>query len=127
MSCLFNSLNKGLELHNIKLDKDLRRYLVKFMKTDPIIYEHEGKNIKLSDEAYWESGLKEEEEFCYNCYLKNMKQESVMGGAIEIKAFVILFNINVIVNNLIKFDSKDGKKNIYLHYSNMHYEFINIY
>ena len=83
MSCLFDSLSK-FTTHS---SNDLRRHIVSYLRTNP----------KLMDETTFEELMKWEETDS-GSYINEMSGESTWGGAIEIKAFVNMFQVNVNVH-----------------------------
>lgn len=83
MSCLFDSLSSFTE-HS---SRELRSKIVSYLGTNPPLM----NEATFKDIMSWEASDE-------NQYLNSMNQDSTWGGAIEIKAFVNLFNVNVIVH-----------------------------
>lgn len=146
MSCLFDSLS-----HCLKGDYNLREIICDFIETNPVAIDSgnsiatnstsSGTNtatssgtkdeeaIKFSDVIQWENGR------CLTHYVRRMRKSTTKGGAIEIRAFCLLFGINVIVINLqdnrkIEFKTAKtvkAKATIVLTYTGDHYEFSTCY
>lgn len=146
MSCLFDSLS-----HCLKGDYNLREMICDFIETNPVAIDtantatntptntatSSGTNtatsseeaIKFSDVIQWENGR------CLTHYVRRMRKSTTKGGAIEIRAFCLLFGINVIVINLqdnrkIEFKTNNtvkAKATIVLTYTGDHYEFSTCY
>lgn len=83
MSCLFDSLSKFTN-HS---SQDLRAHIVSYLQTNP----------KLMDDTTFQELMKWEETDS-GSYINEMSGENTWGGAIEIKAFVNLFKVNVNVH-----------------------------
>jgi hypothetical protein len=109
MSCLFESLATYME--DITPD-ELRKLICIYLS----------KNPKLMDGLDLKTILKTEECISTRQYVSRMKNSSTWGGAIEIKAFCDMFNLNVNVvcdGRLIKFtpiSNKRRRKTITIHY-----------
>ena len=96
MSCLFDSLSTYVHTspHN------LRNMICHYLETNPL----------LMDDMTAETVIKAECDSDFKKYIASMYNSSTMGGAIEIKAFVNMFRINITVvslpnNKLIEFTS----------------------
>lgn len=124
MSCLFDSLS-----HCLKGDYNLREMICDFIETNPVAIDTATSSeeaIKFSDVIQWENGR------CLTHYVRRMRKSTTKGGAIEIRAFCLLFGINVIVINLqdnrkIEFKTAKAKATIVLTYTGDHYEFSRCY
>ena len=92
MSCLFNSLSYFVKENSDELRHNICNYLEKNpplmdgMTTEQVIYFENGQNLK--------------------DYIKNMRNTSTWGGAIEIKAFCNIYKKNVFVRNIRDSTSK---------------------
>lgn len=95
MSCLFQSL--GYFLTDTNPDR-LREEICNYLSSNPNLVD----NLSLEE-------LTSIEGINANDYISGMRKRSTWGGAIEIKAFCDIFNINVEVTVL-----KDGKKIMFL-------------
>lgn len=83
MSCLFDSLSK-FTTHS---SSDLRGHIVSYLKTNP----------KLMDDTTFEEMMKWEDTDS-GTYITDMSSQNTWGGAVEIKAFVNMFEVNVNVH-----------------------------
>ncbi len=83
MSCLFDSLSK-FTTHS---GSDLRQHIVSYLRTNPTLME----NITFEELMTWDNQD-------VHVYTDQMSQEQTWGGAIEIKAFVDIFKVNVHVH-----------------------------
>lgn len=90
MSCLFNSLNYFLKEDSQKIRQKICDYLE--------------NNNKLIDGIDTKTILKMENK---KNYIKNMRQPSTWGGAIEIQVACNLWNMKIIVHNI---RDKNNKK-----------------
>jgi len=114
MSCLFNSLSPAVNLH----PEILRKAISAYLKTDPKLLD----NIKATDIINWAEGKDLYE------YANQMSQPGVWGGAIEIRAFCELFEMDVKVHVLytgLEFIIKSSKKPtaiIHINYTGNHFE-----
>jgi len=93
MSCLFDSLSSFTN----QSSSQLRQNIVAYLNTNPKLMH----DITLNDILGWDN-------VDTNNYLDHMRRSDVWGGAIEIKAFVNMFNVNVSVhvpshNKIIEF------------------------
>ena len=112
MSCLFNSLSKFVNIS----PQNLRKQICDFLKTNPLIL----SNIKAEEIIKWENGMDIQE------YISKMEQSNTWGGAIEIKCFCEIYQINVIIihnDRQIEFLPSSGKyqTTINLNYTGNHY------
>jgi hypothetical protein len=113
MSCLFNSLCISVNMNS----SELRTNIVEYLNTNPEFID----NIKVEDIINWTFGNNLE------TYTRNMMNQNVWGGAIEIRAFCELFNMNVTVHVLYtgkQFTietSKKPLKNIHINYTGNHF------
>lgn len=103
MSCLFDSLSFFTQ-HN---SRELRTKVVSYLSTNPV----------LMNDATFEEIMKWEESD-NGRYLQSMDLDSTWGGAIEIKAFVNLFNVNVFVHiphvkNIVEFVRDEQRKDYF--------------
>lgn len=114
MSCLFDSLAPAVGLHPWVL----RRAIAAYLKTDPKLLE----DIKATDIISWTEGQD------LQSYANRMAQSNTWGGAIEIRAFCELFEMNVIVHVLYtgyQFPvetSKIPRKIVHIRYDGIHFE-----
>ncbi len=114
MSCLFDSLAPAVSLHSGVLRKAIAAYL----KTDPKLLE----DIKATDIISWTEGLD------LQSYTNRMAQSNTWGGAIEIRAFCELFEMNVIVHvqyTGYQFSietSKIPSRTVHIRYDGSHFE-----
>ena len=114
MSCLFNSLAPAVGLH----PEVLRKALAAYLKTDPQLLD----NIKATDIIKWTEGKN------LNDYAQRMSQPGVWGGAIEIRAFCELFEMDVCIHVLYtgqQFSvetSKEPRKTVHISYTGNHFE-----
>lgn len=83
MSCLFDSLSQFTTHTSL----ELRERIVEFLSTNPPLMD----DAPLEQILQWES-------VDMNQYLGSMRQSSTWGGAIEIKAFVNMYKVNVFVH-----------------------------
>lgn len=83
MSCLFDSLSKFINISS----NDLRQNIVQYLQTNPNLIE----DVSFQEMLKWDNINHEQ-------YLSVMSNEMSWGGAIEIKAFVMMYHINVKVH-----------------------------
>lgn len=81
MSCLFDSLSTFIDMPSHKL----RLYISNYLATNPI----------LMDDLNAETVIMYETNTPLEQYTQSMRCNSTFGGAIEIRAFTKLFNINI--------------------------------
>ena len=93
MSCLFDSLSVFLENMTGEI---IRSNICDYLDTNPLLID----DLKASDVVHHETGMD------FNTYVNNMRNYSTLGGAIEIRAFTKIFQVNV------KVISIPNKKNI---------------
>lgn len=103
MSCLFDSLS-SFTSHN---SRELRSKIVSYLSTNPVLM----NDTTFKDIIDWDEANDQQ-------YLDTMNQDSTWGGAIEIKAFVNLFNVNVKVHiphlqNFVEFVRDENQKDQY--------------
>nr|QBK87490.1 MAG: OTU-like cysteine protease [Marseillevirus LCMAC201] len=114
MSCLFNSLAPAVNLH----PEVLRKAIAAYLKTDPELLD----NVKATDVVEWTEGSTLEE------YADRMSQSGTWGGAIEIKAFCELFDMDVTVHVIYtgkEFtveSSKTPLRIVHINYTGNHFE-----
>ncbi|KKL65197.1 hypothetical protein LCGC14_2157400 [marine sediment metagenome] len=114
MSCLFNSLAPAVSLH----PEVLRKAIAAYLKTDPELLD----DIKATDIVAWTEGRTLQE------YADRMSQAGVWGGAIEIRAFCELFDMDVVVHVIYtgkEFtveSSKTPRRIIHISYTGNHFE-----
>lgn len=116
MSCLFNSLSYFT--NQISSDQ-LRNLICDYLLSNPKLFDIvDAKNV-----TEWESGM------CLNQYVSNMRNTTVWGGGIEIKAFCEIFNFFVIVHlntgTEIEFSPNfpnEQTQSIKINYNGNHYE-----
>jgi len=114
MSCLFDSLAKCLQIDSTSL----RYYIVKFLKTNPILLD----DITAKDVIEWTDDID------LNSYTDKMLNTNEWGGAIEIKAFCELYNVNVKIHvqytgkSFIITSSQKSNKTIHISYTGNHFE-----
>ena len=87
MSCLFDSLStftKGLTSF------ELRQAICDYLETNPL----------LMDDLTAESVINSENGLSLVDYVRTMRGQNTMGGAIEIRAFINIFKINIRVKSL---------------------------
>ena len=114
MSCLFNSLSPAVSLH----PEVLRKVLATYLKTDPALLD----DIKAADIIKWTEGKSLQD------YASSMSRPGVWGGAIEIRAFCELYEMDVVIHVLYtgkKFSiksSKNPKKIVHISYTGNHFE-----
>lgn len=83
MSCLFNSLSKFVDIS----PKDLRMAICDYLQTNPVLMEDmTAENVILTGS-----------DMNLQRYVIEMRKESTMGGAPEIRAFTIIFKMNITV------------------------------
>lgn len=113
MSCLFDSLSEFVNTRSLQLRQDICDFLE--------------KNPKLLDEMSAEELVKFETDCNLKDYIFKMRQQSTMGGAIEIKAFCMMFNRNVKINSTpnnrnIEFIMAEDLPFVYLKWTGGHYD-----
>ena len=81
MSCLFDSLSKYI----VKNSSELRIQICDYIEQNPNMID----NIKVDKVIQWEKNIS------LPLYVQNMRQNYTWGGAIEVKAFCNLYNIQV--------------------------------
>lgn len=86
MSCLFNSLSKFVSDDS----GTIRRKICDYLETNPIIFD----DAKAEDVINWESNTS------LSSYVLRMRNTSTWGGAIEIRCFCNIYNLNVEVINI---------------------------
>lgn len=119
MSCLFVSLGHFVNIN----DHDLRTKICDFLATNPAIID----DMKCSEIIQFQSDIPATDLETYICKMRN---QCVMGGAIEISAFTKMFNINVKVKSsrlcdngsVIEFVSANENKWITLRWTGNHYD-----
>lgn len=89
MSCLFDSLAHYID--NVS-SQELRFMITEYLEKDPVFFDELDNYGRLSSLLQYEDAR-----FSLPAYVKNMKEESTWGGAIEIRAFCELFQVRVIV------------------------------
>ena len=114
MSCLFNSLSYFINISPI----NLRHIICDYLLSNPNILDTiDAKNV-----TQWESGTSLEQ------YVSHMRHNSTWGGAIEIRSYCNIFNIQVNIimtdNTIIEFipDNNKPTRIINLLYTGNHYE-----
>jgi hypothetical protein len=95
MSCLFDSLSTFIVNLN---STQLRQAICDYLETNPLLMD----DLKAENVIEGENGMKLEN------YVRIMRNQNTMGGAIEIRAFINIFKINIRVksipnNRLIEF------------------------
>lgn len=115
MSCLFNALGA----HTGEQGEVVRQKLVQFMRSNPTL----GGDMKTHDVIRWESQQDP------TTYFARMQSSSTWGGAVEISAFVQLYNLNVCVHNirdhntkLIRFVKPGAQRCVAITWNGGHYE-----
>jgi hypothetical protein len=115
MSCLFNSLGK----HTGESADVVRSKIVDYLSLNPTLL----GDIHTNDAIHWESGSSPQS------YLRNMRQASTWGGALEISAFSKLYNMNVLVHNIrdshtqiIRFLNPNARTSVSVTWNGGHYE-----
>lgn len=83
MACLFISLAHFIQNIN---EQQLRQIICDYLAGNPKIYDD-----LLASDSLWENITLHE-------YVENMRNESVWGGSLEIKAFCDIFHIDVILH-----------------------------
>lgn len=86
MSCLFDSLSSFVTLKS----HELRQGICDYLQTNPL----------LMDDLNAESVIQNENGNSLENYVRMMRNQNTMGGAIEIRAFVNIFKINIKVRSL---------------------------
>ncbi len=115
MSCLFRALGPTVNIET----ETLRKMIATYLRTNPKL----ASEVNTADWVKWSGGS-------LNDYTERMGKLGVWGGAIEIKAFCEMFDINVVVNvrrtgRQISFESsKGGYKTIHLIWTGNHYELL---
>jgi hypothetical protein len=93
MSCLFDSLAS----YFTKIDgAQLRQLICTYLQTNPSLYQE----IDTEKAVLWETKND------LNQYIRQMRQSSTWGGAIEIMGFCNLFRLNVTVHLIISSKNK---------------------
>ena len=82
MSCLFDSLSMFLEHMNSAM---LRSNICDYLETNPLLID----DLKACEV------INHETNYDLETYVSNMRSQSTMGGAIEIRAFTKIFQVNV--------------------------------
>ncbi len=114
MSCLFNSLAPAVNLH----PEVLRKAIAAYLKTDPELLD----DIKATDIIAWTEGRSLQD------YADRMANPGVWGGAIELKAFCELFDMDVVVHvsyTATEFtveSSKMPRRVVHISYTGSHFE-----
>jgi hypothetical protein len=117
MSCLFDSLGEALNLPGHIIRNDICNYL----QTNPYLI----KDVRFDNIIEWTN------EGNMNEYIERMRHPSTWGGGTEIKCFVNMTGLNVIVSvqedrpKYILFSSEDSteKRVIVLDWNGSHYTF----
>lgn len=86
MSCLFDSLSTFVALNPY----ELRQAICDYLETNPLLMD----DLRAENVIELENGNKMID------YIRSMRNQSTMGGAIEIRAFVNIFKINIRVKSL---------------------------
>ena len=86
MSCLFDSLSVFVNIDSYTL----RQVISNYLETNPI----------LMDDLNAESVILYETNMSLSDYVSKMKNQDTMGGAIEIRSFINLFKVNILVKSL---------------------------
>lgn len=123
MSCLFDSLGEALNLPGNIIRNDICNYL----ETNPYLI----KDVPFQNIVGWMND--NEDGMSMNEYIERMRQASTWGGGTEIKSFVNMTGLNVIVistrhedrGKYMLFSSEDStdKRVIVLHWNGSHYTF----
>lgn len=112
MSCLFLSLASAVGY----TPDHLRAEIIRYLRTDPVLID----SLRLSEM------LSAMEDISLETYTAHMSNPLVWGGGIEIKAFVDIFNMNVIVHTStgqIPFLCKNAcEKSVHIQFTGNHYE-----
>ena len=127
MSCLFDSLGEALNLPGNIIRNDICNYL----ETNPYLI----KDVSFENIVAWINDNENDENGggSMNEYITRMRQESTWGGGTEIKSFVNMTGINVIIistrhedrGEYILFSSENStdKRVIVLNWNGSHYTF----
>jgi len=91
MSCLFDSLSRFVGDDSFTL----RQKICDYLATNPMLF----GDVTAASAMEWDG-------VPANDYIQRMRSTSTWGGAIEIKAFCNLYNMNVIVENI-----RDNRRN----------------
>lgn len=99
MSCLFQSLSSYISHQDYS---KLRQDICNFLESNPNILD----DMSLEQ-------IVQLDNLTIQDYIKNMRNNATWGGAIEIKAFCEMYNVNVLVINIRNNErDKDSKKEI---------------
>jgi hypothetical protein len=106
MSCLFDSLSHFVDNMN---SQQMRHLIVNYLSTNPTLMD----GILFNQILEWDQQNSQD-------YLLNMNNNNTWGGAIEIKAFVNLFKINVhvhipMVRRMVEFLYNEDSTNPIIH------------
>lgn len=100
MSCLFNSLSYFLNIPS----STIRQTICNYLEENKPLFDDLYTNVVIGLDSLPDN------------YIQNMRRESTWGGAIEIKAACIIWNLNVTVHN-----TRDGNaKRIVFRPLNLH-------
>ena len=113
MSCLFNSLSKFVNLSPL----NLRLAICDYLQTNPV----------LMDDMSAEAVIESDSDTDLNKYVLIMRNESAMGGAIEIRSFTNIFKINIVVqcmpnNKQIEFINNKHNRTERIIWTGNHYD-----
>lgn len=86
MSCLFDSLSTYVDINS----HELRQSICYYLDTNPIFM----------DDLNAETIIEYETNTPLKNYVANMRQDHTLGGAIEIRAFINIFKINILVKSI---------------------------
>lgn len=116
MSCLFDSLST-FTTHS---SAQLREHIVAYLSTNPTLMD----NTSFQNILEWDS-------VDFQQYIGSMRQSNTWGGAIEIKAFVNMFKVNVFVHiphqqrRVVEFvydqSQKDGYPTVHILWTGNHF------
>ena len=124
MSCLFDSLGEALNLPGNIIRNDICNYL----ETNPYLI----KDVSFENIVGWMND-NDDDDMDMNEYIRRMRQESTWGGGTEIKSFVNMTGLNVIIIStrnedrgkymLFSSENSTDKRVIVLNWNGSHYTF----
>lgn len=124
MSCLFDSLGEALNLPGNIIRNDICNYL----ETNPYLI----KDVSFENIVRWMND-NDDDDMDMNEYIRRMRQESTWGGGTEIKSFVNMTGLNVIIIStrnedrgkymLFSSENSTDKRVIVLNWNGSHYTF----